>query len=286
MKQKPIKGLVHKQLPCRFAIVERFGLVRVGGSEDDKSHVVASVAGAPAVVVAIENVKGMTRNHRRTAIISFRITHRQEVRGINRHEKLEVNLLAGKLIGELRKEVLELTARVQIRDAERIANRLENSAALFAGSIGIRSELIDSVDVIVGVVVGVREETDSALNQVDFVAVGVQFGRTENGMSEVVNESVVRIVSFGAVDDNGLQIFITSLRFAEEFAQGAFTDDRIGSEAVDEFFRNVLVNIVGIRMAEIIVHSRPDVIAELFFKFVHKWIPPKIVKALSFTAQG
>ena len=111
LKQKPVLRLVHEELPRRFTVVESFGVVRVGGSEDDKGHVVASVAGTAAVVVAIENVKGVAGNHRRTAIISFRITHRQEVRGINRHEKLEVNFLAGKLVGELREEMLKLTSR-------------------------------------------------------------------------------------------------------------------------------------------------------------------------------
>ena len=41
LKQKPIKGLVHKQLPCRLAVIERFRIIRIRGSQDDKSHVVA-----------------------------------------------------------------------------------------------------------------------------------------------------------------------------------------------------------------------------------------------------
>ena len=88
-------------------------------------------------------------------------------------------------------------------------------------------------------------------------------------MSEVVNEGIVRVVSFGAVDDNGLQIFIPRLRFAEEFAKGAFTVNRIDSEAIDELFGDVFVNVVRIRMTKIILKSRPDVIAKLFFKFIH-----------------
>lgn len=111
LKQESVVRFVHEKLARSLAIVESFGLVRIGSSEDDKSHVVASIAGASAVVVAIHDVKGMTRNHRRTAIISFRITHCQEMRGIQTHEELEVYLLAGKLVGKLREEMLKLTAR-------------------------------------------------------------------------------------------------------------------------------------------------------------------------------
>ena len=88
-------------------------------------------------------------------------------------------------------------------------------------------------------------------------------------MSEVVDEIVIGVVSLGAVDYDSLEILIPRLRFAEEFAQSAFTVDRILSETFDEFFRDVFVNVVGIGMAEIIFKRRPDVIAEMFFKFIH-----------------
>ena len=269
LKQKPVEGFIHKQLPCRLAIVERFRIIRIRSSEDYKSNVVASVAGTSAVVVAIEDVKGVAGNHRRTAIISFRITHRQEVRGINRHEKLEVNFLARKLVGKPGEEMLELTARAQIRDAERIANRLENPATLFARSVGMRRELIDSVNVVVDLVVGAREEADRAFNQGELIAIGVQLCGAQNVMGEVVNERVVGIVGLGAVDDDCLQVLVPALRLAEEFAQGAFADDRIGSEAFDEFFGDVLENVVGIGVAKIIVQSRPNVVASEFLEFVH-----------------
>ena len=250
LKQKSVVRLVHEKLPCRLAVIERFRIVRVRGSENDESHVVARVAGTATVVVAINDVEGVAGSHSVTALISFRITHCQEMCGIKTHEELEVNLFGGKLVGELREEVLELTARAQIRDAERIANCLENPAPFFTRSVGL-------------------EEANSAFNQVELIAVSVQFSRIQNGMSEVVNERVVRIVRFGSVDDNGLQIFIPRLRFAEEFAKGAFAVDRIDSEAIDELFGDVFVNVVRIRMTKIILKSSPDVIAKLFFKFIH-----------------
>ena len=269
LKQEPVVRLVSENLPSSFAVVESFGVVGVGGSEHDKSYVIARVAGAPTVVIAIENVEGVAGNQSGAALVVLRVAHAEKMGRVNRHEKLKVNFLAGKLIGELRKEVLELTARAQISDAERIANCLENSAALFARSIGVRSELIDSVDIVIGFVVGAGEKADGAFNQSDFVAVGVQFGGVENGVCEVVNEAVIGVVSLGAVNDDSLQVFVPALRLAEKFAKGAFAVDRISSEAVDEFLGNVFVNVVGIGMAEVIVESRPNVVAGEFFEFFH-----------------
>ena len=59
MKQKPVVRLIHEELARRLAVIERFRLIGVGGSEHDKSHVVAGVAAAPTVVFAIEDVEGV-----------------------------------------------------------------------------------------------------------------------------------------------------------------------------------------------------------------------------------
>ena len=59
LKQESVERFVHEQLPCRFAIVERFRIIRIGGSEDDEGNIVASVTGAPTVVIAIEDVEGV-----------------------------------------------------------------------------------------------------------------------------------------------------------------------------------------------------------------------------------
>ena len=134
----------------------------------------------------------------------------------------------------------------------------------------MRSELIDSVNVIVVFVIGTREKADSAFNQVKLIAVGVQFGGVKNGMSEIVNKIVIGVMGFGAVDDDSLQIFVPALRLAEKFAKSAFAVDRIDSEAVDEFFGNVFVNVVGIDVAEVIIDSRPDVVASEIFEIVHR----------------
>ena len=155
---------------------------------------------------------------------------------VNRHEKFEINLLAGKFVSEPGEEMLKLTVCAQISDSERIANRFENRATLFAGSVSLRRELIDSVDVVVGFVVGAREEADGAFNQSDFVAVGVQLCGAENGVGEVVNEGIVGVGGLGAVDDDCLQVFVPALRLTEEFSQRAFAVDRIVSEADYEFF--------------------------------------------------
>lgn len=133
----------------------------------------------------------------------------------------------------------------------------------------MRSKVIDSVNILIGFVIGAREEADSAFNQGEFIAVGVQFGRVKNGMSEVVDERVIGIVSFGAVDDDSLEILVPRLRFAEKFAQVMFAFNGVKSEAFNELFGNVFVNVVGIGVTKIILKSNPDVIAKLFLKFFH-----------------
>ena len=111
MKQKPVEGLVHEELARSFSVVESFGLVRVRSSEDDKGHVIASITGAPTVVIAIEDVEGVAGGQSGAAIVAFRITHGQEMGGVNGHEELEVNLFCRKLVGELCEEMLKRTTR-------------------------------------------------------------------------------------------------------------------------------------------------------------------------------
>ena len=150
----------------------------------------------------------------------------------------------------------------------------------------MRRELIDSVNVIVSFIVRTREEANSAFNQSELITIDVQFGRIQNGICKVVYESVVRIMSLGAVDNDGLEILVPALRVAEELAQSLFAVNGVKSEAVDEFLGNVFVNVIGISMAEIILKSSPDVIADKIFKFFHERRPPEIKIALSREAQG
>ena len=134
----------------------------------------------------------------------------------------------------------------------------------------MRGELIDSVNVVVGFVIGTGEEADSAFNQGDFVAIGVQLCGLKNGMGKVVDEEIIGIVSLGAVDDDCLQVFVPALGLAEKFAQSLFVFDRIDSEAIDEGIGNVFVNVIRIDVAEVIVESRPDVVASEFLEIVHR----------------
>ena len=83
--------------------------------------------------------------------------------GVNRHKELEVNLFCGKFVGKLSEEMLKLTACAQIRNTEGIANRLENPTALFARSVSLGSKLINSVNVLIGFIVGTGEEANSAV---------------------------------------------------------------------------------------------------------------------------
>ena len=73
LKQEPVEGFVHEELPRSFAVIDSFGLVRVRGSENDEGHVVASIAGATTVIVTIDDVERVARSHGGAALVSFRI---------------------------------------------------------------------------------------------------------------------------------------------------------------------------------------------------------------------
>ena len=92
-----------------FTVIESFGLVGIGCSENDESYVVASVAGTATVVIAIEDVERMAGSHCGATPVPFRIAHCDKVSRIDGDEKLEVNLFCGKLVGELGEKMLELT---------------------------------------------------------------------------------------------------------------------------------------------------------------------------------
>ena len=61
--------------------------------------------------------------------------------------------------------------------------------------------MINSVDVIICFIIGTREEADGAFNQGEFIAVDIPFNWTQNRISEIVNEDMVKVVSLGTVDD-------------------------------------------------------------------------------------
>ena len=155
---------------------------------------------------------------------------------------------------------MEFTARRVVGNAERIADGFKNSTALFARSISIGSKLVDSVNVAVGFVVGVGEKSNNAFNQQEAFAVGVPFGRTQNVVGEIVQEKVVGVVSFGAVDDDGLKLFIPTLRHTKELTQVVFAFNGVVSEAFDKSVGDVVEDLSRVAMAKIIVEGSPNVV--------------------------
>lgn len=75
LKQETVERLIHEKLASSFTVIKSFRIIRLGSSEDDKSNVITSVAGATAVVFAVKNVEGVARSQSRATIISFGITH-------------------------------------------------------------------------------------------------------------------------------------------------------------------------------------------------------------------
>ena len=83
--------------------------------------------------------------------------------GIQTYEKLEVNLFCGKLVGKLCEKMLKFTSGRIVDDAEGITNGFEDSAPFLTRSVSLRSELVDSVNVLVSFVIGTGEKPNSAV---------------------------------------------------------------------------------------------------------------------------
>lgn len=164
---------------------------------------------------------------------------------------------------------MKLTARRSISDAEGIAQGFENATALFVRSVSIRRELFYSVAIIVGFVVRAREEADGIVDKNALFLVSVPFDGRKNLVGEILNEDVIRVVSLGAVDDNGLKIFVPSVRLAEKFAEFAFAFDGVVSEAIDEVRGNVVEHVGFVGMTAIIVDGSPKIVASEFCQFIH-----------------
>ena len=269
LKQKTVARLVHEKLPRSFAVVESFWNIWVGSGENDESDAITSIAGTAAVVIAVGGIEGMATDKSIAAFIVFRIRHGKEMRGVNRKEQFEVDFAGGKFVGELSEKALELTARRIIGDAEGITQGFKNATALFVRSIGVGSELFDSDAIIVGFVVRAREEADGVVDKNALFLVSVPFDGSKNLVGEILNEDVIRVVSLGAVDDDGLQVFVPGLRLAEKVAKFAFAFYGVVREAIDEVRGNVVENVGFVGMAAVIVDGSPKIVAGEFSKFIH-----------------
>ena len=189
--------------------------------------------------------------------------------GINREKQFGVDFSGGKFVSELSEEPLKLTACRIVSDVERVAQSFENSAVLFTRNIGIGSKLLNGVDSVVIFVVRTRKERDSAVDKETRFGRSVKSGGRENFVGELVNEDVIGIVSFGAVDDDGLKVFVPALGFAEQFAKFAFAFNGVVGKAVDEIAGNVVKNVGFVSVTAIIVDGRPKIIASEFCQIVH-----------------
>ena len=83
LQEQSVVRFVHEELTAGLSIVEGFGNVGVSCSENDESHLVASVSGTAAIIFAVDDVEGMARGKRGAAFVAFRIAHGEEVARIN-----------------------------------------------------------------------------------------------------------------------------------------------------------------------------------------------------------
>ena len=102
---------------------------------------------------------------------------------------------------------------------------------------------MNGVDSVVVFIVWPSEEGDRTVNEEAHFGSGVQSSGRKDFVGEVVDEDVIGIVSFGAVDDDGLKIFVPAQRLAEKIAQFAFAFDGIVGKAIDEVVGNVVEHV-------------------------------------------
>ena len=51
LEKKTVEGFIHEKLTSCLAVVKSFGLVRVGGSENDEGNIIASITRTTTVVI-------------------------------------------------------------------------------------------------------------------------------------------------------------------------------------------------------------------------------------------
>ena len=112
---------------------------------------------------------------------------------------------------------------------------------------------MNGVDSVVVFIEGTRKERDSAVDKETRFGRGVKSGGRENFVGELVNEDVIGIVGFGAVDNDGLKIFVPALGFTEKLAQFAFALDGVVGKTIDKFAGNVVEYIGFVGVTAIIV---------------------------------
>ena len=101
LQKQSAAGAIRKNLPRGLAVIKRFCIRRVCYGENDEANIVPSISGAAVVVLILGRVKRVAARERASAIIAFRIAHRDEMRRVDADEHLEPNLLGVQLIREL-----------------------------------------------------------------------------------------------------------------------------------------------------------------------------------------
>ena len=158
-----------------------------------------------------------------TPAVIFRIAHGQEVRGIDTDEQLKPELPARQLVRELSVQMLEITACGLVRHTQLNAQSLEHAAQLLPRAVGFRGQLIEGLDATLLRVrsVGIGEERDGVHNQAHAVPVipCQQLRRSQNLMTQPINELIVGVVRPRPVDNERVQLGVPDGRLAEQLPQ-------------------------------------------------------------------
>ena len=266
LQKQPIPRFVCENLPCGLAIVQGFLVGGVCHGECDERNLIPRIACAAVVVLVLGRVERMAARQGRTAMIAFRITHRDEMRRVDGDIQLEPDFLRGQLVRKLRVQPLEIAARRFIRNAQRLTKRLENAALFLVRGVGFRGKLLDGRDTQL-LVIGVIEKPNSPINEVSVV-------RAVNRLAQDVSPQRVdpvgvRVVRSGSVDNQSVKIGVPHGRLAEQLPQLLLRIAAVGRKLIHKVRCAIVHNARLVGVLAVIADSLPDILFRAFNEFTH-----------------
>ena len=266
LQKQPVPRLVCENLPCGLAVVQGFLVGGVCHGERDERNLIPRITRTAVVVLVLGRVERMAARQGRTAMIAFRIAHRDEMRRVDGDIQLEPDFLRGQLVRKLRVQPLEIAARRFIRNAQCLTKRLENAALFLVRGIGFRGKLLDGRDALL-LKIGVVEKPDGVINGRAVVCPANRFAQDVN--SQRVDPVGVRVVCSGPVDNQRVEIGVPHRGLAEQLPQLLLCVAAVGRKLIHKVRRAIVHNARLVGVLAVIADSLPDILFRALNEFTH-----------------
>ena len=208
----------------------------------------------------------MAARQGRTAMIAFRIAHRDEMRRVDGDIQLEPDFLRGQLVRKLRVQPLEIAARRFIRNAQRLTKRLENAALFLIRGVGFRGKLFDGCDTLL-LKIGVVEKPDGVVNGPDIVCTVNRLAQDVG--PQRVDPVGVGVMRSGSVNNQSVEVGVPHGRLAEQLPQLLLCVAAVGRKLVHKVRRAIVHNARLVGVLAVIADSLPDILFRTLNEFTH-----------------